>query len=165
MNSVIMLQLAEVLESIPSFRFNMDAWIYRVMESDLSSEEDKIWDIEYLVDNSDLMELDINKCGTAGCIAGWASSLINNLSYTTTNSQEVVKEANFALGLKPHEGEQLYHIGPYSVWERYKEELGLVDEDRSVRIHSIENTHAAAVLKMIVNGEMRFLSLEEMSDR
>ena len=77
MNKERMLQLADYIEKLPEHKFEMQYWIsQKVKKENYIGEE--YWKTEYapLFDSEKLLEpLD---CGTACCIAGWATAIENN---------------------------------------------------------------------------------------
>ena len=174
MNKVIIRQLAEVLDNLEIQRFNMSYWISSVERAVTSSDIDwtdedindkypvsMLYDYSYAIAGDD-MEIDIYKCHTAGCLAGWANALVSNLSCVIQASSDIVYNANLALGLTEHEGDQLYYNHHNSIWDRYSEQLGL---ESHVRLEDIDNKIAAKALQMIADGEIEFLPCYTFSQR
>jgi hypothetical protein len=168
MNKVIIRQLADVLDNLEIQRFNMSYWISSVERAVTSGDID--WTDEGIHDKysistlyryfypeeGDDMEIDILKCHTAGCLAGWANALVSNLSCVIRLPTDVVYNANCALGLSDHEGDQLYYTYHNSIWDRYRDTLGL---DGDFCMEDIDNKIAAKALRLIADGEIIFLPL------
>lgn len=149
-----MTKLALFLEDLPSERFNIDYWISSV-ENEMENDE-----------------LDLNDCGTAGCIAGWALCLRNNGYVAVIDdyyedvsdnddvdavmAENIRDEAADWLGLTNFEADKLFYPDSYSVWNRYKDDYGLETRfgESSTWVKDIHPKHAADMLYRILNGEV-----------
>jgi hypothetical protein len=74
MNREKMHKLALFLEDLESSRFNIGYWV----SQSLSYDDDESLSYGDEIEFTDGEVLDVNLCGTAGCIAGWAVALENN---------------------------------------------------------------------------------------
>ena len=92
MNKERMLQLADYIEKLPEHKFEMQYWIsQKVKKENYLGEE--YWKTDYapLGDSKTLVEpLD---CGTACCIAGWATAIENNFKPNTFISLKRIEES------------------------------------------------------------------------
>ena len=73
MNKERMLQLADYIENLPSNKFDMNYWISYKTKNELGA-----WVLfkgRYELDETFMDPLD---CGTACCIAGWATAIESN---------------------------------------------------------------------------------------
>ena len=147
-----MTKLALFLEDLPSERFNIEYWFSSVMN-------------EMATD-----ELDLNDCGTAGCIAGWALCLRNNGYVAAIDDyyedesdhddvdavmlENVRDEAADWLGLTNHQADRLFYPDGFSVWRKYKDDYGLESFGDSTWVKDIHPKHAADMLYRILNGEV-----------
>ena len=160
-----MMKLALHLEDIDKSRFNMNYWV--------SSYQD-----EYQ-EHMEGERLDINDCGTAGCIAGWAVALANNGKFNAIDADEyeglelddeelllgdVRHYAAEWLGLTMSQADQLFYFGEDSVWKRYMDDydldtyrgLGSLDKNQIVA-DSIHPKYAADMIYRILSGEDVFV--------
>jgi hypothetical protein len=155
-----MLKLALHLEDVDKTRFNMNNWVSA-----------------YQDDFQDFMEcyrLDINDCGTAGCIAGWAVALANNGKIDVIDAEYEELELDSGeclvgdirhiaaewLGLPMSKADQLFYFGEDSVWCRYREDYDLDTHPAycnpsklQITASSIHPKHAADMLYRILDGE------------
>jgi hypothetical protein len=154
MNVDNMIKLAELIESLPEKKFNMTYWSSEIQGFTHDG------NVTYYANNQ---KIDYYDCTTAGCIAGWAIALKNNLraDLMVANSADNVagiKEiaCNF-LGLTKEEGDNLFLMESSSIWfdhafvdfDIFHEENGTgIDPD------SITNKMAAEVLRKIISGEV-----------
>lgn len=146
-----MTKLALFLEDLPSERFNIEYWFSSV-ENEIATDE-----------------LDLNDCGTAGCIAGWALCLRNNGYVAAIDDyyedesdddvdavmlEHVRDEAADWLGLTFYQADRLFFPDGFSVWSRYKDDYGLENYGDSTWMKNIHPKHAADMLYRILNGEV-----------
>ena len=154
MNKEKMLRLADVLENIQEQQFEMDSWISHKVEA-VSSTGRQYWikDPQYsMFDGKQLEPLD---CGTACCIAGWATAIENNFQpiELNMNGLSIEERAKYWLELTDDEARNLFFIDPRTVWTYYIEELGYEFDPYDESFSGITNKDAAYVLKEIANGE------------
>ena len=166
-----MLKLADLLEILPSERFNMDYWFSYVSEDDFGK---PTYESSYNVA--------LNNCGTAGCVAGWTMALANDGVYDFEAVREVQDGMNWLyfsdmedmaanhLGLTHFEAQQLFHASNDSnLWVKYGKELGLdskvhkyYDDYDIVTYQQIVNTEeidpavASVLLRGLVDGRFKF---------
>jgi hypothetical protein len=171
MNKAFMLKLADLLEILPSERFNMDYWFSYVSEDDFGK---PTYESSYNVA--------LNNCGTAGCVAGWTMALANDGVYDFEAVREVQDGMNWLyfsdmedmaanhLGLTHFEAQQLFHASNDSnLWVKYGKELGLdskvhkyYDDYDIVTYQQIVNTEeidpavASVLLRGLVDGRFKF---------
>lgn len=161
MNRENMMKLALHLEDVDKTRFNMNYWV--------SSYQD---------DFQEHMEgerLDINDCGTAGCIAGWAVALANNGKVDVVDAdidEDLVLDQNEILlgdvrhhaaewlGLPLYQADQLFYFDEDSVWNRYSNDYDLKthpsignNKQRCVDADGVHPKYAADMLYRILSGE------------
>ena len=170
-----MLKLADLLEILPSERFNMDYWFSYVSETSLG---DPVYESSY--------SIALNECGTAGCVAGWTMALANDGVYdfdAVRNEQEYLHDglnwlyfsdmedmAANHLGLTHFEAQQLFHVSNDSnLWVKYHSELGLdavthkyyddydnLTHTEIVGADKIDAAVAAVLLRGLVDGRFQF---------
>lgn len=166
-----MLKLADLLEILPSERFNMDYWFSYVSEDDFGK---PAYESSYNVA--------LNDCGTAGCVAGWTMALANDGVYDFEAGRQSQDGTNWLyfsdmedmaanyLGLTHFEAQQLFHAGSdYNLWVKYGTELGVgskvrkyYDEDDNVTYQRILDTEqidpavASVLLRGLVDGRFKF---------
>lgn len=151
MNRENMTKLALLLEDLPSERFNIEYWFSSV---------------ENQMENH---ELNLNDCGTAGCIAGWALCLKNDghvevvddyyeeIDDTDVNAvrlEHVRDEAADWLGITAFKADRLFYPDGFSVWNKYKDDYGLETFGESTWVKNIHPKHAADMLYRILDGEV-----------
>lgn len=171
MNKAFMLKLADLLEILPSERFNMDYWFSYVSETPFGN---PAYESSY--------SIALNDCGTAGCVAGWTMALANDGVYDFESVREVQDGTNWLyfsdmedmaanhLGLSHFEAQQLFHVSNDSnLWIKYAKELGLDSEvrkyyddydnvtDQQILVtESIDPAVASVLLRGLVDGRFKF---------
>lgn len=166
MNKIIMSTMADLIESLPPERFTMSTWT-------------GLWWYEQTGDGKEfrcepemIPTLSINKCNTAGCIAGWAVAMVNNMDASNVKkTSSIYDEGRDALGLTLEEASLLFYYDEDSIWFQNRKELGI--KTRCERDHYIDgcgvecpadlyiaddeitNHVAAKVLRGIVSGEYK----------
>jgi hypothetical protein len=171
MNKAFMLKLADLLEILPSERFNMDYWFSYVSEDSFGK---PTYESSYNVA--------LNNCGTAGCVAGWTMALANDGVYDFEAVREVQDGTNWLyfsdmedmaanhLGLTHFEAQQLFHVSNDSnLWIKYAKELGLdskvhkyyddydnVTDQQMLVTESIDPAVASVLLRGLVDGRFKF---------
>lgn len=147
MNKERMYVLADLIETISPEKFNISNWTL---------------DVEPLPDGSGHhyvnQEIDANlsayDCGTAGCIAGWAVALKNDLDLKSFPLGSVAIEACDYLGITMEEGQSLFYFGQNSIWHKYYSELGFYEDWGYEK--QIESKHAAYALRELADGNWEF---------
>ena len=151
-------RLADTLEDLPKNRFSLSHWVSSRAPFTGRSMADV---------------LDINICGTAGCLGGWALALDNDGVFNTNSYRDFGKVSFFnnicdaaakALDLSVEEGSQLFLYDDNSLWWRYADEIGITriydDGDRydcnEVNPESITKDIAVDMLRKLVSGEYIF---------
>lgn len=154
-----MLKLADFLDNLPEFRFDIGYWIAEYDEN--------------LDDYCNGHIIDLEDCNTAGCIAGWACALMNDNSYEVEfdhyteeyEYQSVEDEAAYFLGLESYEARRLFIPNENSVWAKYAEDYGIVFHDYGTKANGIpvkylrdtrqiHPKYVADMLHRIVSGEV-----------
>jgi len=135
MNKERMILLADLLDSIKPEKFNIVYWT-----SDYNPDEDE----HYCQD--DIVDLSVYNCNTAGCIAGWAVAMKNDLQVNDVRLDHVEEIAKDYLDLTHEESQRLFYYGSASVWSDYGEQLGLYDNEK------LTASQAAIALREIAAG-------------
>ena len=156
MNKERMLQLADFIEKLPEHKFEMQYWIsQKVKKENYLGEE--YWKIDYAptIGNrfvKDLLEpLD---CGTACCIAGWATAIENNFKPIAIMQDEKSIETRGKewLDLSYEQAQNLFLINIDTVWSYYIEKCSFyINEDEDC-FTDISNKDAALVIRDVANG-------------
>ena len=151
-----MLQLADFIEKLPEHKFEMQYWIsQKVKKENYLGEE--YWKIDYAptIGNrfvKDLLEpLD---CGTACCIAGWATAIENNFKPIAIMQDEKSIETRGKewLDLSYEQAQNLFLINIDTVWSYYIEKCSFyINEDEDC-FTDISNKDAALVIRDVANG-------------
>ena len=156
MNKERMLQLAEYIESLPEHKFDMTYWISSKVkvENDNGTywERDRFPSIYGL--DTDLFEpLD---CGTACCIAGWATAMENNFKPIAmrVDGKTIEQRAQEWLGLTEYQAKNLFLLGIDTVWTHYVDILNYNFDEYEEQFEDITNKDAAFVIREIVNGNV-----------
>lgn len=151
-----MLQLADYIEKLPEHKFEMEYWISQKVQKENVYGED-YWKIDYAlrmdsVSGDKLLEpLD---CGTACCIAGWATAIQNNFKPIAImqNGQSIENRALEWLDLTEKQGRNLFLINIDTVWAYYIEKCSFyINEDEDC-FTDISNKDAALVIRDIAHG-------------
>jgi hypothetical protein len=137
MNKERMLQLADYIEKLPEHKFEMQYWISQKVQKENPYGED-YWKMDYAprMDSNSLSEklLEPLDCGTACCIAGWATAIQNNFKPIAImqNGQSIENRALEWLDLTEKQGQNLFLINIDTVWTYYVEKCNfdlIEDED------------------------------------
>lgn len=127
MNKTIMTTLADIIESLPRQKFNMQYWSSAVTRYEnpdaIDDNEPHIW--FYTSNTGSKEQLSIHNCNTAGCIGGWAVAFANNMSISNMDDSEILYQAAHILGLEIEDGRSLFFPDEHSIWLKYRKELGL----------------------------------------
>ena len=161
MNVDNMTKLADLLERLPEEKFNMTHWSSEFKYIDGHSEKNKKKYVQS-------QYIDYYDCNTAGCIAGWAIALKNNLRSEMPNAGnigniEVIKyEACQFLGLSESQGENLFLMGLSTVWYdvQFHDFDIFYDSEHEVTSDLITNKMAAKVLRKVISGEVDLDNLD-----
>ena len=154
MNKERMLALADLIENLPKKKFHMNYWsALRYLAIDYKGDK-------YLSDNIQSNEnLNPNECGTVCCIAGWATAMktdfkpleIPEESHINFMVPAIAKEY---LELTQREANNLFYIGPDTVWMYISDKFDLqycyCDEEWK----NITNKAAAFAIRGIANNEI-----------
>jgi len=144
MNKERMLLLADLLEGLPEYKFSIEYW---------ASE----WDDEHQehVNQDDgYVYLSGYDCTTAGCVAGWAIAMKNDMAIKNDlemDAGDIEHGAAAYLGLNRFQANDLFYYGSDSVYARYAGELGL-NTDQLLG-HQITQKHASIVVRKVAEGE------------
>ena len=155
MNKERMLQLADYIEKLPEHKFEMQYWISQKVQKENVYGED-YWKINYAprmdsVSGDKLLEpLD---CGTACCIAGWATAIENNFKPIAImqNGQSIENRELKLLDLTEMHGQNLFLINIDTVWTYCLEkcDFDLIEDEDCFT--NIKNKDAALVIRDIAN--------------
>lgn len=137
MNKERMLLLAELLDNIKPEKFNITYWT-----SDYN-EDDNV----HRCQDDKFIDLSVYNCETAGCIAGWAVALKNDLEVNDVEPDSVEAIARDYLGLTFEEGQRLFYYSSASIWSDHCSALGLYNNE------DVTNKQAATTLRKIVAGD------------
>lgn len=162
MNVENMLKLADHLDSLPDYRFNIRYWF---SYANLHTVEDsnpiiKYDPIEVVTDGE--IYIKQSECGTAACVAGWAMALANDgVAVSNTqfgrNGTEAITVARGFLDLTPYEGDQLFYWDEFSIYNKYSEELGIKKNRwEEIEPESVTANDVATALRLLVNGQFEF---------
>lgn len=147
MNKERMYVLADLIDTISPEKFNISNWTLDVEPLPDGS--------GYYYNNQEIhANLSAYDCGTAGCIAGWAVALKNDLDLKSFPLSSVSAEASDYLGLTIGEANSLFFFGQKSIWHKYHSELGFY-EDLSYD-GQIKSKHAAYALRELADGNWEF---------
>jgi hypothetical protein len=153
MNKERMLQLADYIEKLPEHKFEMQYWIsQKVKKENYLGEE--YWKTDYapLGDSKTLVEpLD---CGTACCIAGWATAIENNFKPIAImqDDKSIETRGKEWLDLSYEQAQNLFLINIDTVWTYYIEKCSFyINEDEDC-FTDIANKDAALVIRDVANG-------------
>lgn len=156
MNKERMLQLADFIEKLPEHKFEMQYWIsQKVKKENYLGEE--YWKIDYAPTMGNSLVKDLLEplnCGTACCIAGWATAIENNFKPIAImqNGQSIENRALEWLDLTEKQGQNLFLINIDTVWAYYIEKCQFyINEDEDC-FTDISNKDAALVIRDIANG-------------
>lgn len=149
MNKERMMLLADLLDSISPEKFSLTYW------ASYNSYDEEDDSFSYISQDGDYVDLSVYKCNTAGCVAGWAVALKNDLSVDNlVHVGEVERQAREYLELTHDQAHSLFYYSSVSIWNDYHEELGLNDEfgyDHAVKSH-----HAATMVRNLAEGKWVF---------
>ena len=174
MNSEKFLQLADVLENLPEYRFHINRWssvfdnarFYEdSKEVDESISETLLYSNNecYYWGNDDI--LDINVCNTAGCIAGWAIALDNNgvakfpVIREVHDANTITFRGAMSLGLTMRQAKSLFFTSSEkSIWNSHLDDYYIfLDEwsrDNILNMDLIGTGDRVAISEMFDNNEI-----------
>lgn len=144
MNKERMLLLADLLEELPEHKFSIEYW---------ASE----WDDEHqehINQDDGYVYLSGYDCKTAGCVAGWAIAMKNDMAIKNElemSASDIEHGAAVYLGLNRFQANDLFYYGSDSVYARYAGELGLNTDQLLGR--QITQKHAAIAVRKVAEGE------------
>jgi hypothetical protein len=154
MNKENMIKLAELIESLPEKKFNMTYWTSEIQGFTHDG------NVTHYANNQ---KIDYYDCTTAGCIAGWAIALKNNLRAEIVEANSVIRIAEIKaiacdfLGLTKQEGDNLFLMESSSIWfDHAFKDFDIFHEENGTGIDpdSITNKMAAEVLRKVISGEV-----------
>ena len=143
MNKNRMLMLAELLETIPPVKFNIEYWASNYIED---TDEHSVQD--------DFTVLSGYDCSTAGCVAGWAVALKNDMAIENYRTDRIEEDAMEYLDLNRYEAQSLFYYGNDSIYAKYAGDLGLNND--FLLGHQIEAKHAAIAVRKLAEEEWSF---------
>jgi hypothetical protein len=153
MNKERMLQLADYIEKLPEHKFEMQYWISQKVQKENSYGED-YWKTDYAPLGDSIRLIEPLDCGTACCIAGWATAIENNFKpiAIVQNGQSIENRALEWLDLTEKQGQNLFLINIDTVWTYYLEKcnFGLIEDEDCFT--DVTNKDAALVIRDIANG-------------
>lgn len=156
MNKERMLQLADYIENLPEHKFEMQYWLsQKVRKENYLGEE--YWKIDYTprIDsvNSDKF-LEPLDCGTACCIAGWATSIESNFKPIAImqDGKTIETRAREWLDLSIEQANNLFLINIDTVWTYYLEKCDFDLIEHEDCFTNITNKDAALVIRDVANG-------------
>ena len=148
-----MLQLADYIEKLPEHKFEMQYWISQKVQKENSYGED-YWKTDYAPLGDSIRLIEPLDCGTACCIAGWATAIENNFKpiAIVQNGQSIENRALEWLDLTEKQGQNLFLINIDTVWTYYLEKcnFGLIEDEDCFT--DVTNKDAALVIRDIANG-------------
>lgn len=156
MNKQRMLLLADLLDSIKPEKFNLTYWASNVKHDPIDDH------YSYFCQDGEYVDLSVYNCNTAGCVAGWAVALKNDLNVVLTDDGadgikifNVESQAREYLDLTHDESTSLFYYGCNSIWSKYSEELGLDDTEIGYD-NAVKSHHAALLIRYIAEGKWSF---------
>lgn len=164
MNTGNMLKLADFLENLPDYRFNISFWfsqanVHLFDDGEVMVSYEPIDDF-FPDDNGESPVASIEDCNTSACVAGWASILANNGKFDDAYAYDAKEVAKEFLGLNTDESNQIFFWDRTTLWYKYRSDLGVDlagDEDYpSVSEDSIKPIAVSKLLRGLVYGEFRF---------
>ena len=148
-----MLQLADYIEDLPEHKFEMQYWISQKVKKEYSNGEE-YWKTDYApVFNVDIF-LEPLDCGTACCIAGWATAIENNFKPIAMmqDGKTIEDRGREWLDLTYAQANNLFLMNIDTVWTYYIEKCNFgLSEDEDC-FTDITNKDAALVIRDVVNG-------------
>ena len=155
MNKERMLQLADFIEKLPEHKFEMQYWIsQKVKKENYLGEE--YWKLDYAPTlNTDLSQslLEPLDCGTACCIAGWATAIESNFKPIAIiqDGKSIEERAAAWLDLNYEEERNLFMLSIDTVWTQYIQKCDFdLNEDEDC-FTGITNKDAALVIRDVAN--------------
>lgn len=177
MNSQKITALADFLDTLPKYRFNMKHWVsYFDKEEYLRLEQyytenrgkyDNLGEDAFIQSNEAFFgiadALDINVCDTAGCIAGWAIAMDNggraiiDRAFTSFDVNIIAMKGAIALGLSLKEANRLFYtVQGDSIW----------CEDLDKYIHKLDPYSYTNIMENIdFSDKYYYESVVELFDR
>jgi len=151
-----MLQLADFIEKLPEHKFEMQYWIsQKVKKENYLGEE--YWKIDYAPTlNTDLSQslLEPLDCGTACCIAGWATAIESNFKPIAIiqDGKSIEERAAAWLDLNYEEERNLFMLSIDTVWTQYIQKCDFDLNEDEDGFTGITNKDAALVIRDVANG-------------
>jgi len=157
MNKERMLKLADYIESLPEHKFEMKYWLSTKIEQGMWNGK-PYWStyshpiIHNSEQNTKTMEpLD---CGTACCIAGWATAMKDNFKPIALiqDGKSIEDRALEWLDLTGMEGRNLFLTSINTVWTDYFNKFSFELDEYEDSYKNITNIAAAYVIRDVANG-------------
>jgi len=157
MNKERMLQLADYIENLPEHKFEMQYWLSTKIEQGMWNGK-PYWSTDSypIIHNSEqnTKTLEPLDCGTACCIAGWATAMKDNFKPIALiqDGKTIEDRALQWLDLTEDEGRNLFLTSIDTVWTEYFEKFGFELDEYNDCYTNITNKAAAYVIRDIANG-------------
>lgn len=153
MNKDRMLQLADYIEDLPEHKFEMQYWISQKVKSK-NYYGTEYWKTDYApVFNVDVF-LEPLDCGTACCIAGWATAIENNFKPIAMmqDNKTIEDRGREWLDLTYAQANNLFLMNIDTVWTYYIEKCNFGLSEDEDNFTDITNKDAALVIRDVANG-------------
>ena len=152
MNKERMLSLAEYIGKLPDHKFEMSNWLAVKQQKNLR------WYVDEVATNwsKELIEYNPLDCGTACCIAGWATAMENDFKPISAvmNGFSIKDRAQMWLDLTSLEAQNLFFFGVNTVWTKFYRQCSYNFDEYEDSFLEISNKDAEFVMKAIANGEI-----------
>jgi hypothetical protein len=153
MNKERMLQLADYIEKLPEHKFEMQYWISQKTKKENYLGEE-YWKTEFAPYGNSQSLIEPLECGTACCIAGWATAIENNFKPIAImqDGKTIETRGREWLDLSIEQANNLFLMNIDTVWTYYIEKCNFyINEDEDC-FTDISNKDAALVIRDVVNG-------------
>lgn len=114
--------------------------------------------VAYLIEQHpqqfDMMEprrVDVNTCGTSGCIGGFAMGLVPEEEAKGLWLEEIGEKV---FGITKEQSRNLFY--GECIWVKYADELGLPHNPWMVNMEHIKHHHAVTMLRNLASGRWNF---------
>ena len=148
-----MLQLADYIENLPEHKFEMQYWLsQKVKKENYLGEE--YWKTDYAPLGSSKSLIEPLDCGTACCIAGWATAIENNFKPIAIIQDDKTIETRGRewLDLSIEQANNLFLMNIDTVWTYYIEKCRFYISEDEGCFTDITNKDAALVIRDVANG-------------
>jgi hypothetical protein len=153
MNKERMLQLADFIEKLPEHKFEMQYWISQKIQKE-NYLGDEYWKTDYAPLGDSIRLIEPLDCGTACCIAGWATAIENNFKPIAImqDGKSIETRGREWLDLSIEQANNLFLINIDTVWTYYIEKCNFSLSEDEDCISDITNKDAALVIRDVANG-------------